>query len=350
VSKYIGVCYSNASFKDIGLFTSALLFFDELHIVLPVDTSKDMNTYIREFKVPYQVHLIGVDDESGRVKVAQYKEAIEFALRNRSLVGNCLFYHSHILSDLTNGMIERFRKGSVPKADLYSFVKGTDKEGQIIREFLKLINDPSDEWFVSIASTAYIHATRQDWQLVSEDGAFPVPVFSRSNLRVKQLTSVLAEECFKTVVPECRSIEPGELLEVRHRLAEVLVPYRMVLQKLSGQLRMALQSEVSLMDIKREAKFLAESQIEPAIFELQRKIEKDQTGAILKVFGKVLGWIPVVANVFMTPTPDRIYEALNKVYADVGELSGNLIVNLKREPSLSYLLVAKRLVSGSAPI
>lgn len=66
MSRYVAIYYSDAFFKDESLFTSVQLFFDELHMVLPMDISTDMNEYVRSFKVPYHIYQIGKDDESSR--------------------------------------------------------------------------------------------------------------------------------------------------------------------------------------------------------------------------------------------------------------------------------------------
>ncbi len=345
MSRYVAIYYSDASFNDASLFTSAQLFFDELHIVLPIDVSADMNDYIRNFKVPYQINVIGKEDDSSRVQIERFRNGLDFALRNRALVGDCLFYHSHIVNARISEMTRKLLHGGLPKDEFYSFMTGTDEESVMIKEFFDLIGDPAEEWSLKVSSTAYVYAKKNDWQLISDDVTSPIPVFSRANLQVKQLTSILAEKCFEVAVPQCRAVEAEELLELRSKLSDVLMPYRMALQRLSVRLRAGLKEEVSLVDIKKEAKFLAESEIEPALYELRRKIEKNLNGLVLKVFGKLLGWIPIVATAFLAPTPDRIYEVLKKAYADVGDLVGVGYDQLKRDPSLSFLISANRLLA-----
>ena len=63
-NKYIGIYYSGSYFKENRLFVSAQIFYDEIHIIFPMDIQKDMNEYIKTFKVPYNIHLIGKDDGS----------------------------------------------------------------------------------------------------------------------------------------------------------------------------------------------------------------------------------------------------------------------------------------------
>lgn len=242
-------------------------------------------------------------------------------------------------------MTTKLLHGGLPVDEFYSFMTGRDEDSKTMRAFFDLIKDPSEEWSAKVSSTAYIYARKQDWQLISDDEAFPIPIFSKANLNVRQLTSVLAEKCFEVAVPQCRAVEAEELLELRRKLADVLIPYRMALQRLSTRLRDGLKEEVSMADLRKEAKFLAESEVEPAVYELREKIERNLNGLILKVFGKLLGWIPIVATAFLAPTPDRIYEALKRTYADVGDLAGIAHEQLKRDPSLSFLISASRLLS-----
>jgi len=67
------------------------------------------------------------------------------------------------------------------------------------------------------------------------------------------------------VLPACLSISAEDILDAREKLRNELTPFRMAMQKLTIALRPLLRDNASSEQLKREARFLAEAQVEPAL-------------------------------------------------------------------------------------
>ncbi|MBA7696488.1 hypothetical protein ES703_105136 [subsurface metagenome] len=345
-NKYIGIYYSDSYFKENRLFVSAQIFYDEIHIIFPIDIQKDMNEYIKTFKVPYNIHHIGKDDGSIDKQIKKMIDTIEFALKKRSLIGNCLNYHSHLLNEKINYLVNKIMStGRIKYDELLNFMLGRDEETQIIRDFFDLIKTEGDEWQIKVSSTAYYKSKKNDWQLITDNSDTPIPQFSKTNLKVKQLTSILSEKCFEVLIPRCKEAAADEILEIRKKLSDVLIPYRLTLQKLTTEIRGALSEKVTIDEIKNEAQFIVESKIEPAVYELTKKIEQSNDKILIKIFGKVLGWIPIIASTFVAPTPDKLYTILKKTYSDIGSLSSDVFSEISRDHSLSFLISSEKMLT-----
>ena len=101
-------------------------------------------------------------------------------------------------------------------------------------------------------------------------------------------------------------------------------------------------------EIKQEAKFLAQSEVEPSIFQLKRRIEKERNKFWIRVFGKTMSWIPFVAKSFLAPTPDNIYKSVEKVYSDLGDIvdaSDNATIS--KAAGISFLFSIENLIEST---
>jgi hypothetical protein len=167
----------------------------------------------------------------------------------------------------------------------------------------------------------------------------PVPELSRVSSSVRQLTAILADECIRIVLPQCEAIRPSELLEVREALSDQLVPFRMSMQRLTKELRAALSTDAELPDVWREARFVAESEVQPAVHELARRVKQEKDRLLSRVFGKVVSWIPFFAKAYAMPSPASVYRAMEKAYDEVGSLLQDTAVpGIARDPGLNFLL------------
>ena len=109
--------------------------------------------------------------------------------------------------------------------------------------------------------------------------------------------------------------------------------------RLSKDLRAGIEADSNMEDIRSEAKFIAESQIEPALFELRKKIENANSRLLNRVFGKLVSWIPLVAKVYALPSPDNVFQAMKQVAADAGPLIEGLNdLSHTRDQGLCFLL------------
>ncbi len=341
--KYIGVYYPNCYIENNSSLTTLSLFFDELHLITISDVAKDPTNYLKGLPKSININVIG---SPSREEIEKTKNFYQFALNNQVLLGKLLFYHPHLLGSSVVDFSSRLLSGKVTMDDMANFLEGETPELKAFKAFIEKFPDIKDEFTLRSSPTAIKLAEDNDWILVSDNPQLPIPYLSNKSKTVRYLTTILAEECIRINLPQSISLNADDILLVREKLQEQLIPFRMSMQKLSSTLKSAIKDIQNIEDIKAEAKFIAESQVEPAIYELKRKIEIEKDKLWIKVFGKVISWIPLVAKGFATPTPDNIFKAMNKVYGDVGTIAENIQnIDIVREPGMCYLLKLDEIIN-----
>lgn len=262
------------------------------------------------------------------------------------MIGKVIFYHPHLFDSHVTDLSKKILSGGLPTDELFNFITGKSEEMRLITEFEEKFPHIKDEIVLRTAPTALKLSQTNNYILLSDSSTLPIPAFSREDINVANLTSILAEECIIIALPTCIDMEPEELLEAREKLNDQLVPFRMTMQKLSSHLKKSVENMDDIKEIKSEAKFIAESEVEPALYELQRRIDIEKDKFWIRIFGKIFNWIPLVANSFMAPSPDNIYKTFSKVYGDAGDIiDGAHKVNIAREPGISFLLKIKEITS-----
>lgn len=333
--KYIGVYYPNCYIENQISLATFSLFFDELHLVTVSDMSDDPTAYLKQLPTSIKLNVIGKPSEE---EIERTKNFYQFALNNQELIGEILFFHPHLLNTSVSSITNKFISGELTQEELLDFINGQTPELKAFDEFTKKFPDIKDNFVLRSSPTAMKLADDNDWILIGDNPEFPVPYLSE-NISVRFLTSILAEECIKINLPQTISLNANDILLAREKLKDQLIPFRMAMQKLSSSLKVAIKDEQNINKIKAEAKFIAESQVEPAIYELKRKIEIEKDKLWINVFGKVVSWIPFIAKGFANPTPDNIYKTMEKVYGDVGAIAqGIQAIDIAREPGICFLL------------
>ncbi len=335
--KFTAVYYPDALIADRGSLATFSLFFDELHLVSPSDDAKDPTSNLMKISEKTSIIPLGNPSKDEIERVVRY---YQFAFDNKPLLKKVIFYHPHLMAEQINNMTNKLMNGGVSVDELYDFLSGNTAEQKAFNEFSNKHAEIVDEMVLRIAPTALWLAQSNDWILISDIEKMPVPLYSRQESRtVRNFASILAEECIKLALPRCLNCTAEEILEVREDLKELLVPFRMAMQKLTKDLKNAIKDESDINQIKREARFIAQSCVEPALFDLQKKIESEKNKLFLKVFGHFIGWIPFIAKLFIAPSPDQIYQSMIKMYGDVGSLTKDINeYSISKEPGLSFLL------------
>lgn len=340
--KYIGIYYPDSIIKNQRSMATFCLFFDEIHLISPSDDSKDPTSMYKNLPDKFYINVFGKPSEEETKRTTEF---YQFVLDNSALLKEVLFYEPHLLNSSITKIMEKLIGGHLTVEELQEFASGETPELKAMNEFNeKYPNIQSDIVFKAAVSSMKL-AKDNDWVLIGDDPDAPIPVFSKKEKNVKLLTSILAEECLQVAMPSCVSMTPEQMLEARDKLKDQLIPFRMTMQKLAKRLKQSVQDSEAYFDIKREAQFIAESEVEPAIYEIKRRIEMEKNRFWIKVFGKTISWIPFIAKSFLAPTPDNIYKSIEKIYGDVGDIveSGNN-VKLVREPGISYLLSAQKVI------
>jgi hypothetical protein len=334
--KYIGIYYPNCYIENQVSLTTFALFFDELHLITISDFANDPTNYLKQLPKSININVIGSPSND---EIERTKNFYQFALNNQELLGQILFFHPHLLDSSVTSFSSKLLSGKLTQDEFLNFFIGETPEKKVYEEFVKKFPNIKDEFALRSSPTAIKLAEENDWILVSDNPELPVPYLSDKSKTVRYLTTILAEECIRINLPQSISLNADDILLAREKLKEQLVPFRMSMQKLSSTLKSAIKDIKNIDEIKVEAKFIAESQVEPAIYELRRKIEIEKDKLWIKIFGKVISWIPLVAKGFAMPTPDNIFEAMEKVYGDVGTLAENIQnIDIAKEAGMCYLL------------
>jgi hypothetical protein len=346
--KYSGIYYPNSWIEDKRSLATFSLFFDEIHLITQSDFAKDPTTYLKELPDKFYIHALGNPAEELIRKVGAF---YQFAVDNQALLGEIIFYHPHLLDLQINEITDRLLHGGVPVDDLLKFIVRDTPELQALDKFYEQHPEVKDEIVLKVAPTALFLSKKHDWVLIGDNPEMPIPIFSEKLNTVRELTSILAEECIRIVLPQCEGLNAEDILSARDKLKDLLVPFRMTMQKMSGTLRCGIKNKINIEEVKAEAQFMAQSSIEPALFEMRQKIEKEKNKLWLRISGSVASWIPFVAKAFLAPTPDQIYNTMVKVYGDVGKIADAVNeVSISREPGLSFLLgVEKTLATEAKP-
>ena len=357
INKYSAMYYPECYVDNPGALSTYLLLYDEIHLIALSDEAKNPTEYLRKIPAYTTIKAInkGREDIDFTVSASEIRASTnpveideqtrrvlffyQFVQRNKELIGNAIFYHPHLWASALNRVTSKLLGEGLPKDELAKFISWEDEEMGAIADFQKNYPSIQDEAIYRIVPTATKIARERDLILVSDNSDIPVPVLSNEIKSVRNLTRILAEECIKIYVPSCIEVPPEAILEIRQELGELLIPFRISLQRLSKDLRAAIEAGADTDCIRQEAKFIAESQVEPAVFELKKKIENDNSKLFDRFFGKIVSWVPLVAKAFALPTPDNVFQAAKKVASDSGSLIEGLTdLSLSRDEGLCFLL------------
>lgn len=334
--KYIGVYYPDCFIDNPASLTIFSLFYDEIHLITMSDMSKDPTGYLKRLPSTININVFGSPSDE---VIEKTKRFYQFALNNQELLGKVLYFHPHLLDGATTSISDKLLKGCLAQEDLFDFIAGATPEQELYNDFVKKHPEVKDEFVLRSSPTAIKLAKDNDWVLLSDNPNLPVPYLSEKVKAVKYLTSILAEECINISIPKSISLNAEDILKAREKLEEQLIPFRMAMQKLSATLKSVISGTQDIKTIKSEAKFIAESQVEPAVFELKRKIEIEKNKLWITIFGKVVSWIPIVAKAFAAPTPDDVFRIMGKTYGDVGDIANSINnIDIAKEPGICYLL------------
>lgn len=311
-NKFVGIYYPDSWIENKISFASFCLFFDELHF---------MNSYIYE-------EWYGSDP----IKCDRLDK---FFKANWDLLDKVIFYDPDPL--YYQNRDELLKEVLEIKQEL---------DHETITKYSKS-NKHADVWVIS---TALYYAEKLNWIPVGDIPELPIHFPRNVKSSVEYLSSLLAEECFRIVLPACFSAHPEDILEIREKAKDVLEPFRMAMFSLTSTLRSYLSEQPSHEELRRESRFVINSYVRPTLCELQRKISLERGSLWRRMFGKAIGWLPLIGQAFMTPNPSVVYKAIEKAGKDMEELlllTHNSVANIK--PGIGYLLLIEQMMKKYDP-
>jgi hypothetical protein len=284
--KLCAVYYPDVVIENKSALATFCLYFDEVHCVpfFPLYESKKTNLKDFQIILPFPV---------------EGDEISSFLVDNGPLEDEVLFYKRDIIDKIVHGETSE----SAELSDLAGIVfrQGHPNMHSIVR-------------FCVIG----ILAEKLGWMPVGDKSDIPIPVPEEISSLSDLLSSTSREECFSFLLPVCLPVSSKDILEARNNLNDELLPFRDAVQELSDALRMEpLPSDSSMADLKQEARSLVEKTVEPVLNDLRKRIELEKGKLWRRVFGSTLTSVPLIANVFASPSPNLILESLEKASKDM---------------------------------
>lgn len=343
-NKLIAIYYPDAFIENPRSLAAYTVYFDEVHLVTFDDGSVNPTKYLSKLPDKTYIYSFGEKDKKMSKRIAQF---YQFAMQYRELIGELLFYEPHLLckkiTELTNKLVGVDGQ-KLYVDELQEFVNWQTQEQKALNEYYRKFPEVSDEIQLRVAPTALDLSKKNRWLLVSDRAESPVPYFSDTLRNAEQLSSIIAEECLLFHLPVIQKCTAEDILQIRDNLSPELIPFRNMMLKASILLREQVENYQNTKALKQETEFFVKTYINPLVSELEARIKKEQGKLWRRVFGRVIGYVPIVANAFLAPSPENFYKALSKASTDVEDLllaEHNVVIN--RDTGISFLLKIRNL-------
>jgi hypothetical protein len=306
--KLSAVYHPAVTIKNKTTLATLCLYFDEVHCVPFFPLYESEKGDLRDFQiiVPFAV---------------EGDEMTSFLLDNGPLENEVLFYQRESIGKM-------LRAETVESEQLVDLAEAVFRQERL------------DMHSIVRFSVIQMLTEKRGWVPVGDEPDIPVPLPQERDFLSTALPTSVAEESFRCVLPVCQPVSPENILEARESLKEELLPFRMAMQRLYSVLRNeTLPDDLSLVEVKQEAKSMADKAVEPALNDLRKKIELAQGKVWKHTFGSVVGWAPLVGFAFAAPAPDLICRAFEKASEDTDDLLlAEERTGASTRPNLSLLL------------
>jgi hypothetical protein len=181
------------------------------------------------------------------------------------------------------------------------------------------VNFPS--WLTYPAS-ALIYSAKQNLVLVNDKPGMPVPALGGIDLKVsaRVLSTVMALESVRLVLPPLRVLDPVEIAELRDVSREHLVPFRAAMLRLSKELNAAIAANVTIEEVRKHAEFIAQTTVLPELMELRAFLEQPSRSGYL-IAKEAVRSLPELVNNFLQMNPlsasGRVLTKLAELFLDL---------------------------------
>lgn len=130
---------------------------------------------------------------------------------------------------------------------------------------------------ITYPANALLFAGNNGLPLINDVEGLPVPgVPGDPKANAKLLATILAIESVKLMLPNVRPLRPELLKEFRQELAPHLRPFRTSMLKLAKELNSSIQAGSSVDEVRKQAKFLVETDVYPRLVELKVALEQPE--------------------------------------------------------------------------
>lgn len=192
-------------------------------------------------------------------------------------------------------------------------------------------------------------AAKQELILFSDRWDTDAPVDLAS---CQTVALALAAETVRLAVPRVMAAPASCVVDARHddKLRQHLAAYRLGMQEVSAHLRARLEDlrdkghNVTYDLLRREARFLVESHIEPALAKLDHLLKTEKRSLYWRLFGKVAKYIYCGARFYTAGPAKAGFDAMIAAVEAGEDVASHLAAKetLERRLGLAYLLNLKR--------
>ncbi|MCX5994660.1 MAG: hypothetical protein NTV59_01475 [Chloroflexi bacterium] len=180
---------------------------------------------------------------------------------------------------------------------------------------------------------------------LTDNPDWPIPASMTKKidvLRFARLQAVaLGMQSLEIALPPIANLSDDDILQARDDLMEQLIPFRHSMLKLAPTVRDGIQSEVSLSEIYKEARYVVETKVAPSLFELQDRLSKEKGRFWRRLILRSSVFIPKF--IVSWTTKGALSAAVNSL-SEAKDLAvafiehERLLTSLKSEGGLGYLL------------
>lgn len=198
-------------------------------------------------------------------------------------------------------------------------------------------------------ANALLYSSKNDIPLLNDDPSMPIPGIPSSasshhyKSNVTALSSIMAFECIKLMLPKIKMMPSREIMDFRHETKEFIKPFRMEMLKLAKDLNSEIKPEMTVEEIRKEAAFLAETTVIPALNELEQNLNNPSKPWYERAMDTVKDTPQMVAAFATMPTNLAVANMLGKlgsVLVDVNHAQKEKEKKIKRT-GFYYLLKLK---------
>jgi len=202
------------------------------------------------------------------------------------------------------------------------------------------------EW-IAYPANALLYANRNGCVLVNDNPNLPMPGIGGADVKAnaKQLATLMALESVNFVLPNIRPLSFAELAEFRAETKDLVQPFRLAMLQLSKELNGAIQSDASLSEVKKEARFIAETTVAPELERLKAELARPSKPWYRWAVDLVTP-LPVIVGAFATmPTDIAIAIAMAKVAKFLAKVRDSQLEHegIGKRGGFHYLLRIERL-------
>lgn len=163
----------------------------------------------------------------------------------------------------------------------------------------------------------------------------PIPANILGEIDTKRFSrlqaSSLAIHSMNFVIPPMNKICDEDILEVREKLKNELIPFRASMLSLCPIIRNGIESNAGIVELNREAKYIAETKVYPALSELQRRLEFENSKFWKRILFKGGSILP--SMVINWATKNTIAAAINTM-SSLGELASDTFNSIESYDSI----------------